>query len=172
MKADANGPDGPGKPQASEGGVARVRDALNRLGHSFEIREFASSTRTSADAAAAIGCEVGQIAKSLVFRLEKSGAAILVIASGSNRVDLGKLEAHLGERVGRAEAAFVREATGFAIGGVAPVGHHRPIRVLIDADLGRYPEIWAAAGGPNAVFRLSFDDLRRMTGGKVLDLKQ
>ena len=172
MTADDNGEAGPGIPQGIVGGVARVRDALSSLGHSVEIREFASSTRTSADAAASIGCKVGQIAKSLVFRLERSGGAVLVIASGSNRVDEAKLEARLGEPVVKADAPFVREATGFAIGGVAPVGHRQPIGVLIDADLALSREIWAAAGSPNAVFRLSFEDLRRLTGGEVLDLKQ
>src|SRR5215470_9750475 len=103
--------------------VDRVRSALAALGLPSEIKEFAASTRTSADAAAAIGCAVAQIAKSLVFRAKPSGRAILVMASGANRVDEKKLAAALGETIGKADADFVRSETGFAIGGVAPVGH-------------------------------------------------
>ena len=123
--------------------VARVRQALAELGVETEIKEFSASTRTSADAAAAIGCSVAQIAKSLVFRARPSGRAILVMASGANRVDEAKLAARLGETIGKADADFVRSETGFAIGGVAPVGHDvekRGIRLktLIDRDLLQY----------------------------------
>ncbi len=159
-------------PVETQGSVARVRAALASHGLAANIREFDATTRTSADAAAAIGCEVAQIAKTLVFKTRPGPQALLVIASGANRVDERKLEAHLGGRISKADPEFVRQHTGFAIGGVAPVGHANPLKVLIDADLGRYREIWAAAGSPNAVFKLTPDDLARITGGVVLDLKQ
>jgi prolyl-tRNA editing enzyme YbaK/EbsC (Cys-tRNA(Pro) deacylase) len=154
-----------------KGSVARVREALTRHGLAAEIKEFDASTRTSADAAAAIGCTVAQIAKSVIFRAKSANQPVLVIASGVNRVDEKKLEAALGDKVGRADAEFVRASTGFAIGGVAPVGHTGPVRVFIDADLDQYEEIWAAAGSPNAVFRLTPADLRRITGGHVIAVK-
>jgi prolyl-tRNA editing enzyme YbaK/EbsC (Cys-tRNA(Pro) deacylase) len=152
----------------SKGSVARVREALARHGLATEIREFDASTRTSADAAAAIGCTVAQIAKSVIFRARNANQPVLVIASGTNRVNEKKLEAALGDKVDRADADFVRATTGFAIGGVAPVGHTGPVRVFIDADLDQFDEIWAAAGSPNAVFRLTPADLRRITGGQVI----
>jgi prolyl-tRNA editing enzyme YbaK/EbsC (Cys-tRNA(Pro) deacylase) len=152
----------------SKGSVARVREALARFGLEAEIREFDASTRTSADAAAAIGCTVAQIAKSVIFRAKGGDQPVVVIASGVNRVDERKLEAALGDKIGRADAEFVRATTGFAIGGVAPVGHTGPVRIFIDADLNQYDEIWAAAGSPNAVFRLSPSDLQRITGGQVM----
>ena len=150
----------------------RVKEALEALGLSFTIREFPESTRTSADAAAAIGCEVAQIAKSLLFRGAESGRPVLIIASGSNRVDEKKAAALLGEKIGRADPDFVRDKTGFAIGGVPPLAHREPPLVLIDEDLFQHREIWAAAGTPNAVFRLSPEDLLPMTEGKVGDLKR
>ena len=159
--------------------VDRVRAALATLGLETEIKEFAVSTRTSADAAAAIGCSVAQIAKSLVFRAKPSGQAILVMASGVNRVDEAKLAAALntsmpGETIGKADADFVRAETGFAIGGVSPVGHdrrHGRLKTFIDADLMELAEIWAAAGSPHSVFRLTPQDLVRMTQGQILALK-
>lgn len=151
--------------------VERVRSALQAAGLTAEIKEFDASTRTSADAAAAIGCAVAQIAKSLVFKAKDSGKVVLVIASGVNRVDEKKIAALIGEKIGKADADFVRTETGFAIGGVAPVGHTGPVTLLIDADLGQFTEIWAAAGAPNAVFRLTPDDLARVTGGRVADVK-
>jgi prolyl-tRNA editing enzyme YbaK/EbsC (Cys-tRNA(Pro) deacylase) len=150
----------------------RVQEALAAQGFAFDVREFPDSTRTSAEAAAAIGCSVAQIAKSLVFRGAESGNAVLIIASGANRVDPAKAEALLGEAIKRADADFVREATGFAIGGVPPLGHDRPLVTLIDEDLLAFEEIWAAAGTPNAVFRLSPTDLSDLTGGRIGDLKQ
>ena len=136
------------------------------LGPPFTVLEFEASTRTAEDAAAAIGCTVAQIAKSLVFRAE-SGRSVLVIASGADRVDEKKAAAVIGERVGRADADFVRQATGFAIGGVPPVGHAKSPTVLIDQSLLALPEIWAAAGTPNAVFRLTPSELVALTGGRV-----
>jgi prolyl-tRNA editing enzyme YbaK/EbsC (Cys-tRNA(Pro) deacylase) len=150
----------------------RVRSALAQLGLQAEIRSFDASTRTSADAAAAIGCEVAQIAKSLVFRAKPSGRAVLVIASGINRVSEAKLATALGEAIGKADAAFVRDKTGFAIGGVAPVGHSEKPVIFIDEDLLQYAEVWASAGTPNSVFRLTPDDLRRITAGRVAGLKE
>mgnify|MGYP001453227829 CR=1 FL=1 len=151
--------------------VERVRSALQAAGLSTEIKEFDASTRTSADAAAAIGCAVSQIAKSLVFKAKDSGKAVLVIASGTNRIDEKKLSALIGEKIGKADADFVRAETGFAIGGVAPVGHTGTVKLLIDADLQQYQEIWAAAGAPNAVFRLTPAQLVSVTGGEIADVK-
>jgi prolyl-tRNA editing enzyme YbaK/EbsC (Cys-tRNA(Pro) deacylase) len=150
----------------------RVRATLAARGFAFEVREFPASTRTAAEAAAAIGCEVAQIAKSLVFRARQSGRPVLVIASGANRVDEKAVAALIGEKIGRADADFVRAATGFAIGGVPPLGHDTPPVTLIDRDLLALDEIWAAAGTPNAVFRLMPEDLVAVTGGRVADIKQ
>jgi prolyl-tRNA editing enzyme YbaK/EbsC (Cys-tRNA(Pro) deacylase) len=145
----------------------KVQQALETHGLSLEVVELRESTRTSREAAQALGCGVGQIAKSLVFRGARSGKPILVIASGSNRVNEGKLAELAGESAEKADADFVREATGFSIGGVPPVGHLRELVIYIDRDLLQYGEIWAAAGTPHAVFRLNSADLARITGGKV-----
>lgn len=139
------------------------------LGPGFEVVEFEASTRTSEDAANAIGCGVAEIAKSLVFR-SASGKPVLVIASGTNRVDEKKVRALLGEKIERADADFVREMTGFAIGGVPPVGHASPPVVLIDRDLEQFAEVWAAAGTPNSVFKVTPAELVRLTGGQVADV--
>ena len=152
-------------------GAERVRQAILAFGSEPEIRQFGATTRTSADAAVAIGCEVAQIAKSLVFRAVGSGRAVLVIASGVNRVDERLLASALGDRIAKADAAFVRDKTGFAIGGVAPVGHTEPPIVFIDRDLLQFEEIWAAAGTPNSVFRVSPQALVSMTGGRVIAIK-
>ncbi|MFQ6016791.1 MAG: YbaK/EbsC family protein [Kiloniellaceae bacterium] len=156
----------------SKPSTRRVRDALAERGFDFQLREFPVSTRTSAEAAAALGCAVGQIAKSLVFRAKESDRPVLVIASGANRVDEKALAARLGEAIGRADAAFVRARTGFSSGGVPPIGHREPLVTLIDEDLLNFEEIWAAAGTPNAVFRLSPADLVAITGGQVAGIKQ
>jgi prolyl-tRNA editing enzyme YbaK/EbsC (Cys-tRNA(Pro) deacylase) len=150
--------------------VARVRAALAAWGLDGGIVELAAAARTARDAAAQLGCEVEQIANSLVFRGARSGDALLVMSSGANRVDLARLEAVFGEPAGKADAAFVRERSGFAIGGVAPVGHATPLRTAIDRDLFRHREIWAAAGHPRTVFKLTPDELVRITGGSVEDL--
>ena len=142
------------------------------LGFGFEVRQFPESTRTSAEAAAVIGCSVAQIAKSMVFRAVESDRPVLVIASGANRVDEKRVAALVGEKIKRADADFVRRKSGFAIGGVPPVGHSEAPLVLIDRDLMAYQEIWAAAGTPNAVFRLSPQDLSTMTGGAIAKIKQ
>ena len=149
----------------------RVRDALHALGLDCPVVELDRSARTAAEAAAALGCRVDQIAKSLVFRLRDSGRALLVITSGANRVDERSVSALLGEPLDKADATFVREHTGFAIGGVAPVGLARPLTTLIDEDLVKWPDIWAAAGHPKMVFRLAPTDLVRVTGGRVTAVK-
>lgn len=145
----------------------RVEAALAALGIAAEIVEFPAATRTAAQAAEAIGCSVAQIAKSIVLRALESDRAVLVIASGAHRVDEGKVAALLGEPVGKADAEFVRSRTGFAIGGVAPVGHTGEVVVVVDETLWRLDPIWAAAGSPNSVFRLSADDLHRIPGIRV-----
>ncbi len=150
----------------------RVQDALRTLGYDFTVVELEQSTRTSREAAAAVGCDVAQIAKSLVFRGRESGRAILVIASGVNRVDLHRLAAYAGEPVERADPEFVREVTGFAIGGVPPVGHKEPLQTYIDEDLLRHDVIWAAAGTPRALFRLTPQALVDMTRGRVVPIKE
>jgi len=158
-------------PEFSSQTVQRVQDALRALGRGHEVTDLGLSARTAADAAAAVGCQVDQIAKSLVFRLRDSGRALLVITSGAHRVDEKKVAAVVGEAIERADADFVRAETGFAIGGVAPIGHARPIVTLIDEHLLRWEAIWAAAGHPNTVFRLTPDDLIAMTGGRVVAVK-
>lgn len=150
--------------------AAKVQAALEARGYSFEIRELAQSTRTAAEAAAAIGCEVAQIAKSILFRGADSGKPVLVIASGVNRVDEKAVARLLGEKLGKADADFVRRETGFVIGGVPPVGHDRPIVTFIDVDILAFDEIWAAAGTPFAVFRLDPQLLAGLTGGQVANI--
>ncbi len=149
-----------------------MQAALADRGFDFMVREFPDSTRTSAEAAAAIGCEIGQIAKSLIFRAKQSDSPVLVIASGANRVDEKAVARLLGETIGRADADFVRHKTGFAIGGVPPVGHSEALTTYIDRDLLQFDRIWAAAGTPNSVFALVPGDLALLTGGKVADLKK
>jgi len=149
--------------------TSRVQEALTAAGLEARVVELPQSTRTAADAAKAIGCQVGQIAKSLVFRASESGSAVLVIASGTNRVNETTIAAAIGEPIGKADADFVRARSGYAIGGVPPVGHATPMRTFIDEDLLRFDRIWAAAGTPNAVFELSpADELQRITGGTVI----
>ena len=138
------------------------------LGDRFEVLEFDASTRTAADAAAAIGCEVAEIAKSLIFRGVNSGRAVLIVASGVDRIDEKKAAAAIGEPIARADADFVRKSTGFAIGGVPPVGHKTKPIVLIEESLLSFDKIWAAAGTPNAVFRLTPAELVELTGGRTV----
>ncbi|WP_377809205.1 YbaK/EbsC family protein [Azospirillum sp. A29] len=147
--------------------AARVQALLDGIGLGHRVVEHEGSTRTSEDAANAIGCEVAQIAKSLIFRTKETGRPVLVVASGANRVDEKAVGRLIGEKIERADPEFVRESTGFAIGGIPPIGHAVPPLVLIDGDLLRLETIWAAAGTPNAVFRLTPADLVSMTGGRV-----
>ena len=146
----------------------RVQDALSAAGVDVSVVEHAASARTSADAAALLGCEIGQIAKSLVFKAA-SGAGILVIASGAHRVDEERVAEVLGERIGKADAAFVRAVTGYAIGGIPPLAHAQPLRTFIDRNLLQYSTVYAAGGTPNALFPIDPADLIRVSGGTVAD---
>ena len=152
--------------------AARVQQLLSEMGLATDVIEFAETTKTSEDAAQQIGCSVAQIAKSLIFRARQTNRPVLVIASGVNRVDEKALETLLGEKIGKADADFVRDKTGYAIGGVAPIGHASPPVTFIDEDLLKLETIWAAAGTPFAVFRLTPADLVRLTGGRVATLAQ
>ncbi len=144
--------------------VARVAAALQALGVIGEPVELTASARTAAEAAAALGCEVGAIASSLVFTAD--GAPLLVLTSGAHRVDTAHVASLLGvAEVGRADADLVRQATGFAIGGVPPIGHPAPLRTVVDTALAQHDVVWAAAGHPHAVFPTSYDELLRITGG-------
>ncbi|WP_273367652.1 YbaK/EbsC family protein [Alicyclobacillus herbarius] len=149
----------------------RVQDAIKALGYTFTVVELPDSTRTAAEAAAAIDCEVAQIAKSLVFRHKNSGSPLLVIASGINRVNEKRIAEWLQEPLEKADADYVREHTGFVIGGVPPIGHPQPLKTLIDEDLLQYDVIWAAAGHPKAVFQLTPQALVEMTNGAILSVK-
>ncbi|QJR09172.1 hypothetical protein DSM104443_00208 [Usitatibacter rugosus] len=151
--------------------AARVQQALADLGLDCRITEHAASARTSQEAAHLLGCAVGQIAKSLIFRATVSGDPVLVVASGSNRVDEGKIGALLGEAIGRAKPEFVREVTGYAIGGIPPVGHARVIRTFVDEDLLAFDVVYAAGGTPNALFPIQPADLLRVCGGHAADVK-
>lgn len=144
--------------------VARVVSVLQSAGWQGEVRELSESARTAAEAAAALGCDVGAIASSLLFLAD--GEPLLVLTSGAHRVDTSVVADLLGvTAVDKAPASLVREATGFAIGGVAPVGHPSPLRTIVDADLDRHDVCWAAAGHPHAVFSATFSELVRLTGG-------
>jgi prolyl-tRNA editing enzyme YbaK/EbsC (Cys-tRNA(Pro) deacylase) len=147
----------------------RVQDALDAAGLDCRVVEHEASARTSAEAASLLGCEVAQIAKSLVFRRGGDGA-VLVIASGANRVDEAKVAALLREPIGRADAAFVRQATGYAIGGIPPLGHATAMPVLIDRALTEFDTVYAAGGTPNALFPIAPADLVRASGGTVADV--
>ena len=147
----------------------KIQKILDNLGISFQIKEFPESTRTSLDASKAIGCDISQIAKSILFESEKK--PILVIASGSNKIDEKKVEEEIGERIKKADAEFVKNKTGYSIGGVSPIGHNEKILTLIDEDLMKQDEIWAAAGTPHSVFKLTPKQLVQITHGKIANLK-
>jgi prolyl-tRNA editing enzyme YbaK/EbsC (Cys-tRNA(Pro) deacylase) len=149
----------------------KIQNILSELGSGYKVIEFTESTRTAQEAADRVGCQLGQIVKSLIFRGKASNKGILVLTSGSNRVDENKLSKYAGEPIGRADPEFVRTITGFAIGGVPPVGHIQPLETYIDEDLLQYSEVWAAAGTPNAVFQLPSSDLVRITSGKITRVK-
>jgi prolyl-tRNA editing enzyme YbaK/EbsC (Cys-tRNA(Pro) deacylase) len=152
---------------ASHPDALRVQAAL---GLRFQVVEFEQSTKTSADAASAVGCTVAQIAKSIMLKTVKGQKPILVIASGANRVDEKKVSAALGEKVKSADADFVLAYAGVAPGGVPPVGHKVKPVIVLDQDLKNYDVIWAAAGTPNAVFQLTWKDLLEITGGTPADI--
>jgi prolyl-tRNA editing enzyme YbaK/EbsC (Cys-tRNA(Pro) deacylase) len=157
---------GPALPRSAR----RVQAALRELGLRADVRELDASTRTAPEAAATVGCELGAIVKSLVFRGARSGEPVLVLVSGDNRADEARLQAALGEPVERADADWVREVTGYAIGGIPPVGHPRPVRTLVDRDLARFATVWAAAGTPRAVFPVAPAELARAVGGEVVEV--
>lgn len=150
----------------------RTQGLLADAGLPVQVVEFEQPTRTSAEAAEAIGCSVAEIAKSVVFRNKTAGGAVVVVASGTNRVSETKVAASLGVKLGRADADFVREATGYVIGGVAPLGHTGPVRLLLDRDLLRYETLWAAAGTPFSVFPLAPAALQALTGADWADIRQ
>ena len=150
----------------------RVQDILRQQGLDFKVIEFKELTRTAQEAAQAIGCEVGQIAKTLIFKGKNSSKPICVIASGKNRVDEKRIAQHVGEEIEKPDADFVWHHTTFSIGGVPPIGYHFEIKPLIDEDLLIYSEIWAAAGTPHSVFRLTPQDLVQMTHGQVAHFRK
>jgi prolyl-tRNA editing enzyme YbaK/EbsC (Cys-tRNA(Pro) deacylase) len=153
----------------SSASVQRVEAALRAAGVAAEIVELPGAARTAKAAAEFLGCDAAQIANSLIFRGGASGAAILVMSSGARRIDTAKLASIVGEPIEKATADFVKVQTGFAIGGVAPVGHTGNVRRFVERSLGACEVVWAAAGHPNTVFRLSYGELVRITGGVEID---
>lgn len=149
----------------------KVQDILVSLGYHCTVQESTATTRTAADAAALVGCHVGQIVKSLIFKGGDSSKPILVLTSGANRVNENQINAFAAEPIQRADPEFVRTVTGFAIGGVPPLGHLQSMETYIDEDLLQYSEIWAAAGTPNSLFKLTPDELIRMTNGRIVNVK-
>jgi prolyl-tRNA editing enzyme YbaK/EbsC (Cys-tRNA(Pro) deacylase) len=149
----------------------KIQNLLISLGYSYTVVEFSESTRTAQEAADRAGCELGQIVKSLIFRGKISGKPILVLTSGSNRVDEKRISGYAGETISRADADFVRSVTGYAIGGVPPIGHTQNMETFLDEDFFSYQTIWAAAGTPNAIFELKTEDLQKMTNGKIAQVK-
>lgn len=152
--------------------VRRVQEFLSARGFAFEVKELPGSTRTAKEAADSVGCQVAQIAKSLVFKDEQTGEPVLVVASGVNRVDLKRIEAATGLSLGRADGNYVKEKVGFAIGGVPPAGHLHPLTTLLDPDLKQFDTIWAAAGTPFAVFQLRPADLEPLTDGRWVEMAE
>ena len=148
----------------------RVQDALEKSGVSLQVIELPASTRTAQEAANAVSCQVGQIVKSLVFKTAHSNQPVLILASGSNRVSESVLSRLAGEGLVKADADFVRQQTGFAIGGVPPLAHNQALQTWIDEDLFAYDKLWAAAGTPNSVFCLTPAELVRISGGKVIKI--
>ncbi|MFB5678640.1 YbaK/EbsC family protein [Paenibacillus terreus] len=149
----------------------QVQNKLIELGYANKVIELPDSTRTAQEAADSIGCEVAHIAKSIIFRLKNNDKPLLVIASGVNRINEKQINTLLNDNLGKADADFVREHTGFVIGGVPPLGHIESIITLIDEDLLQFREIWAAAGHPRAVFQLTPEELVQMTKGRVICVK-
>jgi prolyl-tRNA editing enzyme YbaK/EbsC (Cys-tRNA(Pro) deacylase) len=149
----------------------KIQILLNSLGYNYTVIEHAESTRTAQEAADRAGCELGQIVKSLIFRGKASGKPILVLTSGVNRVDEKRISGYAGESISRADADFVRSVTGYAIGGVPPIGHNEKMETYLDEDFLQYQTVWAAAGTPNAIFELKMEDLQKMTGGKTEQVK-
>lgn len=149
----------------------KIQNLLASLEYDYTVIEHVESTRTAQEAADRAGCELGQIVKSLIFRGKTSGKPILVLTSGANRVDEKRINQYAGESIRQADADFVRSVTGFAIGGVPPIGHNETMETYLDQDFLAYQTIWAAAGTPNAIFELKTEDLQKMTGGKIVKVK-
>ena len=149
----------------------KIQDLLIELGYEYTVIEHVESTRTAQEAADRAGCLLGQIVKSPIFKGKDSHKPILVLTSGVNRVDEKRITEYAGEHIVRADADFVRAVTGFAIGGVPPIGHTQTMETYLDEDFLQYATIWAAAGTPNAIFELKTEDLQKMTGGKVARVK-
>lgn len=149
----------------------RVQAVLNDFGFELSVVELSDSARTAQEAASAIGCTVSQIAKSLIFKGGTSQKPILIIASGTNRVNEKAIKEHIGEGLEKADADFVLEHTGYAIGGIPPIGHKNAVATFIDEDLMQYEEIWAAAGTPNAIFKLTPAILAEITKGEIIKIK-
>ncbi len=150
----------------------RVQQVLASRGYDFVVREMPDSTRTADDAARTLGCDVGQIVKSLIFRVEDTDEPVLALVSGRNRVDLAKLAAVGAGALARADAAFTRRVSGFAIGGIPPCGHEQAMRTFIDEDLLEHDRVFAAAGTPNAIFELNPAALPPLTSGVICDLAE
>jgi prolyl-tRNA editing enzyme YbaK/EbsC (Cys-tRNA(Pro) deacylase) len=150
----------------------KVQKHLELEGFKCQVKELPGSTRTAEEAATTIGCSVAQIAKSLIFKDKKTGNPILVIASGSNRVDIKKIQKVIGFKLSKADADYVKARCGFTIGGIPPTGHLEKLTTYLDEDLKQYDALWAAAGTPFAVFKLETQDLERMTNGTYLNLAQ
>lgn len=150
--------------------VEKVRQALLGSGHKDSITEFPAGTHSATDAAAAVGCSVSQIAKSIVFRAGDN--VILVVASGAHRIDRNKVSSVIGQPVKSADAAWVQSKTGFAVGGVAPVGHDCQVTTIIDSELLSLDPLWAAAGSPMHAFRTTAEQLIRLTNGRVAEVRQ
>ena len=150
----------------------KIQNLLNSLGYDYKVIEHAESTRTAQEAADRAGCELGQIVKSLIFKGKDSGKPILVLTSGPNRANEKRVSEYAGESITKADADFVRAVTGFAIGGVPPIGLTEKMETYIDEDFLQYPTVWAAAGTPNAIFELRTEDLQKMTGGIMANIKQ
>ncbi|MEM7563696.1 MAG: YbaK/EbsC family protein [Pseudomonadota bacterium] len=148
----------------------KVLDKLESLGIPVEIKFLDDDVRTAALAATALGCEISQIANSLIFRDLENDQAVLIMGAGGHRIDLERVTRLTGLNLGKANADFVREHTGFAIGGVPPVGHHQTLRTLLDSRLKNHDRLWAAAGTPESIFSMSADDLQRMTSGEWLEI--
>jgi len=157
--------------QALPEGVQRVAQALQQAGHPHSPVMLTAAARTAQEAADGLGVELGQIAKSVIFKRRSDAVAVLVVTSGDRRVDEKKVSALVGQ-VGRADADFVKAQTGFSIGGVSPLAHLHPPVTLLDQDLWRFETVWAAAGHPNGVFRLRPDELQRLTGAPVANVVQ
>lgn len=156
--------------QALSKSAQKVQDILAQKGIHFTVVELSASTRTAQEAATAIGCSVAQIVKSLLFKTKTTGEPILILASGPNRVNEKIIETYLGDQLVKADADFVRDITGFAIGGIPPVGHKQALKTFIDKNLLQFDELWAAAGTPHAVFKLKAADLQPLTNGTVVSV--